>query len=97
MRKSPVFWVWLVALPLLALLQYKLWLGTGGFGERKELHELIHEQALVLESQQSRNDTLRSEVVALKDNSDLGLIESRARSELGYVRSDETFFRFDRP
>ena len=75
---------------VLLILQYDLWVGKGSIQEVKQLEGSIsHQQA---ENQQlaERNDTLKAEVIDLKNG--LDTIEEKARSELGMIQKDETFF-----
>ena len=78
-------------LVMLAILQYRLWLGEGNVAE-------IYRLNLALETQNAENATLRERNAALDaDVQDLkrgyDAIEERARSELGMIRQDETFYR----
>jgi cell division protein FtsB len=87
---------WVVALLtiLLITLQYKLWLGDGGVPVALELQQevfTIQQQNLQLEE---RNQALHAEVTDLKKG--LDAIEERARSELGMVAKDETFYQIIR-
>ncbi|MCE8018088.1 cell division protein FtsB [Halomonas sp. MCCC 1A17488] len=83
-------WLAIALLLLLALLQYRLWLGDGGI---RELHE-IRERVAVLDAAnkplRDRNARLAAEVVDLKTG--LDAIEERARSDIGMVRTDEQFY-----
>jgi cell division protein FtsB len=76
---------------LAVLLQYRLWFGDGGLLEVWELHRAVEiqkqENAVLME----RNKALEAEVKDLKQG--LDAIEERARSELGMVKKDETFFQ----
>lgn len=76
---------------LLLLLQYKLWFGDGSITEVRELERAIEAQREENESLRQRNRALEAEVNDLKTG--LDAIEERARSELGMIREDETFFR----
>ncbi len=80
----------IVLLALLALLQYRLWLGQGGVMEMNEVSGRV--AALEAENQplRDRNARLSAEVVDLKTG--LDAIEERARSDVGMVRTDEQFF-----
>ncbi|MDI5921481.1 cell division protein FtsB [Halomonas sp. LR5S13] len=83
-------WLAIVLIILLALLQYRLWLGEGGMRELAE----VRQRVAVLEEEnqplRDRNARLAAEVVDLKTG--LDAIEERARSDIGMVRSDEQFF-----
>jgi cell division protein FtsB len=81
-----------VALVILAaLLQYRLWFGDGGFVEVWNLHRAVEEQQQENAVLSERNKALEAEVKDLKQG--LDAIEERARSELGMVKKDETFFQ----
>lgn len=75
----------------LVALQYRLWVSADGLRELRSL-----EAGLIRQSEQNaawaaRNDALEAEVRDLKEGSDA--VDERARSELGLVRADETFFQ----
>jgi cell division protein FtsB len=74
-----------------ALLQYKLWIGNGSFGEVYRLDRTIVAQEKENAVAKERNLALQAEVDDLKHGMDA--IEERARSELGMIKKDETFFR----
>ena len=76
---------------ILALLQYKLWIGNGSFAEVYRLHQTIAAQERENATFKERNLALQAEVDDLKHG--LGAIEERARSELGMIKNNETFFR----
>ncbi len=88
MRSRGLTWVLAV---LLALLQYPLWLGEGGWLK-------VRERALGIDTQQTlnkrllaRNTGLQAEVDDLKQGRDA--IEEHARNELGMIAPDEWFVR----
>ena len=72
-------------------LQYRLWVGEGSLAEVSALRQQLAAQRVELRNLQERNATLRAEVEDLKDG--LAAIEARARSELGLIRKDETYFQ----
>jgi len=74
-----------------ALLQYKLWIGNGSFGEVYRLDRTIVAQEKENAVAKERNLALQAEVDDLKHGMDA--IEERARSEMGMIKKDETFFR----
>ena len=80
---------------LLLLLQYRLWVGDGSLGEVWRLHQAIEAQQKENERLAERNRALEAEVKDLKQG--LEAIEERARSELGMVREDETFYQVVEP
>jgi len=73
-----------------AYLQYRLWVGEGSLANlssvRQQLDQRRDENNLLI----ARNHLLAEEVKALKSGS--GLIEQRARTELGMVKENETFY-----
>ncbi|MEQ6889959.1 cell division protein FtsB [Halomonas sp. CS7] len=83
-------WLAIVLTLLIALLQFRLWLGEGGIRELREVRQRVD----VLEAEnkplRDRNARLAAEVVDLKTG--LDAIEERARSDIGMVRTDEQFF-----
>jgi cell division protein FtsB len=80
----------LVLVLLVALLQYKLWLGHGGLVEVSRLKETLNVQQQENAKLQARNRVLETEVRDLKEG--LAAVEERARFELGMVKEDEVFY-----
>jgi len=76
---------------LLAFLQYRLWVGDGSLAEVRQLKQAIVAQEKENKLLAERNRALEAEVRDLKQG--LEAIEERARSELGMIRKDETFFQ----
>ena len=76
---------------LIALIQYPLWLGKGGWLRVWEIDRQLASQKAKNESLQARNAALDAEARDLKQG--LEAIEERARFELGLVRPDEVFFQ----
>ncbi|RZA20905.1 MAG: cell division protein FtsB [Lysobacteraceae bacterium] len=76
---------------LLAFLQYKLWLGSGGQHEVAALRAQVDTQQAENLRLQQRNEALAAEVDNLKSGE--AAVEERARSELGMVKPGETFYR----
>jgi cell division protein FtsB len=74
----------------LVLLQYRLWLSDQGVREIVRLQTEIAAQTAANQAQDERNRQLAAEVQDLKVG--MGAIEERARSELGMIGSDETFY-----
>ncbi len=75
---------------LFVVLQYKLWLGEDSVRALNMLEDDLAAQRAVNEELAARNDELEVEVLDLKNG--LEAVEERARSELGMIRKDETFF-----
>ncbi len=80
---------------MLATLQYHLWLGDGGFTELWRLNDAVAMQLDQNRQLEIRNRTLEAEVRDLKTGD--AAIEERARSDLGMVGPDETFFQVIEP
>jgi len=81
---------------ILALLQYKLWIGNGSFAEVYRLNQAIAAQEAENAAFKERNLALEAEVDDL--NHGMDAIEERARADLGMIKKDETFFRvIDKP
>jgi len=76
---------------LLVFLQFRLWLGAGGYGSVDVLEQQVHAQARENAGLRERNDALAAEVEDLKSGE--AAVEERARSELGMIKPGETFYR----
>ena len=75
----------------IAILQLRLWYGEGSYLQVKALQKEVDKQRAQAESLQERNQTLEAEVQDLKHR--LGAIEERARTDLGMIRQNETFYQ----
>ena len=75
---------------LLVLLQIRLWHGNGSVPDVWSLEEIKAAQIAENEKLTERNLSLEAEVMDLKQG--MEAIEERARSEMGMVRSGETFY-----
>jgi len=82
-------WPALLLLVLIALLQYPLWLGKGGWLKVWEAERQSQAQREVNQKLEQRNAGLDAEVRDLKSGYEA--IEERARFELGLIKQDETF------
>lgn len=80
-----------ILLVLFLLLQYKLWLGDGGFREVGRLEERVAEQIENNQLLMQRNNELQAEVDDLRVR--LDAVEERARNELGLIKEDEEFYQ----
>ncbi len=78
-------------LMLLVFLQYRLWIGNGSLTEVHHLEQVKQEHVLENEQMIERNQSLAAEVLDLKKG--LDAIEERARSEMGMIKEDETFYQ----
>jgi cell division protein FtsB len=76
---------------VLVLLQARLWLSNGGLREVWRLEAEVARQIENNDRLAARNAALEAEVRDLKDG--LAAAEERARTELGMIHSDETFYQ----
>lgn len=76
---------------LLLVLQYRLWFSDGGLVKMWQLSDALEAQKQENARLTERNRALEAEVIDLKQG--LQAIEERARTELGMVKKDETFFQ----
>ncbi len=81
-----------VLVGLLLVLQVRLWISNGGFSEVSRLRAQVELQAHENEQLAERNERLAAEVEDLQRG--FGAVEERARSDLGLIGKDETFFIF---
>jgi cell division protein FtsB len=79
----------------LGLLQYRLWISDQGVREVDRLQAAIDAQVIANHREEDRNRQLGAEVNNLKVG--LTALEERARSELGMVGSNETFYQIVTP
>ncbi|MCC7312117.1 MAG: cell division protein FtsB [Sulfuritalea sp.] len=82
-------WPTLALVVLIALLQYPLWLGKGGWIRVWDYERQLQAQREVNQKLEQRNAGLDAEVRDLK--SGLDAIEERARYELGMIKDGEVF------
>ncbi|MCK9284694.1 MAG: cell division protein FtsB [Rhodocyclaceae bacterium] len=82
-------WPTLVLIVLIALLQYPLWFGKGGWYRVWDMDRQLQAQRDVNRKLEQRNGGLDAEVRDLKSGYDA--IEERARYELGLVKDGEVF------
>jgi len=76
---------------ILVLLQYRVWVSDHGVREVRRLTAAVQAQAAANVEQRGRNRQLVAEVNDLKGG--LTAIEERARSDLGMVGNNETFYQ----
>jgi cell division protein FtsB len=88
---------WLAAtlLGLVVLLQYRLWLSPDGVREVMQLKTEVTAQRTENEKLTLRNQQLAAEVHDLKQG--FTALEERARSELGMIAANETYFQVVAP
>jgi cell division protein FtsB len=83
-------WILLVLLVAFTALQFRLWVGQGSWAHISSLERELKDQTLVNEHLKQRNEVLENEVRGLKDG--LKSVEERARTELGLIKKNETFY-----
>ncbi len=79
-------------LALFGYLQYRFWVGEGGYLDVARLNKQIAQQQQENDNLQARNRVLAAEVESLKQG--LETLEERARADMGMVKEGETFFMF---
>jgi cell division protein FtsB len=89
---------WLAAALVVAvlLLQYRVWLSNDGVREVARLREAVAAQRSENDQLVERNRQLAAEVTDLKgdmDKSRMEALEERARSDLGMIARNETFYQ----
>jgi cell division protein FtsB len=80
-----------VLILVLGALQYGLWAGDGSLREVWHLRQAVEAQREENAALKERNQALDAEVKDLKEG--LEAIEERARSELGMIKENETFYQ----
>ena len=83
--------VTLILFVVLVLLQFKLWLGEGGFREVARLETRVEDQRQQNDDLLQRNAELQAEVEDLRER--LEAVEERARNELGLIKPAEQFYQ----
>lgn len=84
---------WLAAALTVAiiLLQYRIWLSEDGVHQVMRLHQAVAAQRAENDQLAERNRQLAAEVRDLKTG--LDALEERARSDLGMIARNETFYQ----
>lgn len=82
-----LFWLLIV---IFVFLQLRLWIGDGSLAEVWQLRGEIEKQQQENHVLAERNRRLAAEVKDLKEGMDA--VEERARSQLGMIKKDETFY-----
>ncbi len=82
----------LIAILLLLLcgLQYRLWVGEGGFAQVAVIKAGIKQQKEDNARLEKRNQRLETQVIEFKKG--LDSVEEHARNQLGLIKKGETFF-----
>ena len=84
-------WLASALLVVVVLLQYRIWLSVDGVRELRRLETAVATQRTENDQLAERNRQLAAEVRDLK--SGMGALEERARSDLGMIASNETFYQ----
>ena len=84
-------WLAAVLLVVVVLLQYRLWMSGDGVREVSRLESAVEKQRTDNLALSERNRQLAAEVRDLK--SGVTALEERARSELGMIAGNETFYQ----
>ena len=75
---------------IVAALQYRYWFGDSGHFAQRELDAEVEKAQRQNDQLTERNRMLAAEVRALKTG--LDAVEARARTDLGMIGEDETFY-----
>ncbi|MCE2879762.1 MAG: septum formation initiator family protein [Comamonadaceae bacterium] len=81
-----------ILLSLLLILQAQLWFGRGSLPNVRQMQGKLEELSAQNRAAQVENDRLAAEVRDLKEG--LGMVEEKARSELGMVKPNEIFIQY---
>src|SRR3954447_13578472 len=84
-------WLASALLVVVLLLQYRIWLSEDGVRELRRLETAVATQRAENDQLGERNRQLAAEVRDLKNG--MQALEERARSELGMIASNETFYQ----
>lgn len=84
-------WLGGALLAVVLLLQYRLWLSGDGVTELARLSDAVERQQAENAELVERNQQLAAEVTDLKAG--MSAIEERARSDLGMIGRNETFYQ----
>lgn len=80
----------LALLVILLVFQYRLWVGEGSMAQLRQLQQQVQAEQMANAELLQRNERLEQEVLDLKNG--MEAIEERARSELGMIKEEETFY-----
>ena len=84
---------WIIAILAVAIvvMQAQLWLSQDGYRKTRDLGQAAHAQRLLNDQLGKRNIALDAEVLNLKNRHEAA--EERARSNLGMIGKNETFYQ----
>jgi cell division protein FtsB len=84
-------WLASALIVVVVLLQYRIWLSEGGVRELNRLETAVATQRTENDQLGERNRQLAAEVRDLKNG--MQALEERARSDLGMIAGNETFYQ----
>src|SRR5215470_1823821 len=84
-------WLASALVVVVVLLQYRIWLSEDGVRELRRLDTAVATQRAENDQLAERNRQLAAEVRDLKNG--MQALEERARSELGMISANETFYQ----
>ena len=84
-------WFIAVLAMLVLVLQYRIWVARDGAREVLQLRDAVTAQEAENQRLKQRNGQLAAEVRDLKQG--FGALEERARSELGLISRNETYYQ----
>jgi cell division protein FtsB len=84
-------WLMVALLTALLAIQYRLWISRDGVNEMMQMREAVGAQRDENAKLKQRNEQLAAEVRDLKQG--FGALEERARSDLGLVLRNETYYQ----
>lgn len=82
-----------VFIVVLIFLQYELWFSMGGIVTFKQLSNTITKQKERINDLEHENQRLSLEISDLRHGHEM--LESKARSQLGMVKSGETYYQLE--
>ena len=90
-RSSSFFYIFIsVVLLLIAILQYDLWFSNTGLIKYQSLKKSVASQQKEVKHKSQTNAQLYSEVVSLRQNSEV--LESLALENMGLIKQGEVFY-----
>lgn len=81
----------------LAFSTYNLLHGPNGYDKYLETEKKLSVSKTTTQNMQERNDNMRAEIDNLKANDKFDAVEDLARSNLGYIKPGEKFYRVIEP
>lgn len=85
----------LILMVLIGLLTYDIFQGKNGIAQYQKVEAELAEAQEIAERLQRRNQAVKDEIVELSQGD--ASVEELARTELGLIHKDETFYRVITP